>query len=596
MHNPYQIPEFPDGDQYWYLAWVGKVSQNQNDYLIEVDFVAIDYALYLQKPNSHASFVIKDQYGSFRKTAKVNVGLVGLLEIGSIWYKTKMVTAPSSNAGISKARIRISDAQKAQLSTIDREIDIPHKYYPYNLAKRHNQSPCVMIGSDSFANFSEERPVRKIIIPTSEVVRFFYSGSNSLLKQVFSGGIPRDEVYVHSKSRFDTETREAFIQIRKKMLDSDAEYIGRFVFCPIANTRVIQISQELQLAHQHAIDPFIKANLPLTGSAAISLCGKYVKSSEDTDQTGGEWAFLAYSIINVKADYPYTKLWFDRDNNTDQTQNALQYKDAQPNWQTSPELPAADVEISSTETANPQINSAHLSGQVRTKFLLSPPIEKVKKHQQKVKTLGKHFAMPQDVPRASVSENSGGHDGLTAHTQIESIQPSDGIDWEDLNELVEELTRMGLTCKYLTRTTHWQESDHPGRKVSFHQTAQMSKSVRNWCTIKEDVGGRLRSRSRLATFLKISSQNTAYYLIDCEARSNERFSRGLVYIPSRPILTDTHLNWITINLATVQGKWKHWRSPQNIYIHKQAFDHLGKDTPRKVAERLVAYIKRVESS
>lgn len=583
-----KIAEFPSDDHYWYLTGVGPISISENDFRIEIDFVAMDYPNFKKAPLFNKGWVIRNDNNQIKRAYlnPVGVDYLGFAETGSVWHKQKLIYSPSSyNTNAAQLTVKILEAGKAKLSTIESEIEVPYIYHPF--AKSNIKSSCLILSNDNFEN-TGSKPLSKVIIPSSEVFRFYYCGSGYFIKQLIGNGIPDDKLFVRSDTRLDNKSKEAYINIRKALNYFDLHYAGRLATCPKAQQAAINIGRKLHFNHLKDGSPFLEAELPFLGSSNLSVVGRYIKLKENLDSE--ELGFLVYSIIGCSARLPYEKLWYDRDNDNRKTNNPSEVKEVKGPFPKNPLNPSEDSLISSTATADNEFTKVPIDFQLEKKFGHVPEIEQVKKDQQQVRTLGNKSNWPADVDSYSTSENQ--NDGFNiAPGEIQTLEENLSIDFSNLDKVIQVLRHQNIDCHYKSNSSNWAESYHYQSFPIFY-TGFMGDNIKKWCQVKTITVQNYKIRQRRIVVVRLISAGRSYYLFELEAQNSERYSRVIIHRPGAPILLDTELNKVLRLMVENKGRWTRCDlSPMKI--QKRAFDHLKNDTAEKVVKRISDYLNQV---
>ncbi|MBO0952638.1 hypothetical protein [Fibrella forsythiae] len=587
MHN-YTITEFPDDGEYWLLSWVGPVGIYESDHRIEVDLVAIDYERYEKDPTIISYIKKTDQNFVKRKTIKsIGIECLVVINVGSVWRNKKLVSTPLRNSKFNDLTVKLRQAEMSTIKPVNSIVELPYKYHPFS--GEHCNSDCLVIDSPFFTVESGNHKITKILIPPSELMKFYYCGSSYVIKHLIGTGIQDDQLFTKADTRINDETKEAYINMRKGTVDNDCLILGRIAVCSVALQNATDIGRQIRYAFYSKKKPYLNAKFPFNGATTLSVKGKVICLKEGIDNP--EYGFLVYAILLCTAPFPFEKLFFDRDNNNQQTEDALEEKKASPSALKKPADPTPNASISSTESADSHFSNVLTPIPIDDRFGHVPPAERVQKDQQKVRTIGRVPIYTIDTETYTTSGLPSDTTGIAPTTlTTEDNQDLGNTDYTALQRIVSCLRWFNLYCLYY----NWYEWKYSPSFIDFPFPAYLgtNQSVKNWRLINSVRGkSKVPLKVRRLTIVKIIHGGTGFYLVDCEARTSERFSRVLLHTPGR-FNIDHLLMAKTISLLMDnKGIWSKC-DLTSFNIIKQPFDHLKKDSPSAVAERLVRYINR----
>lgn len=146
------------------------------------------------------------------------------------------------------------------------------------------------------------------IIPTYEILRFFYATSSHMIKALLRGDFldPHKRLWDMEKSII-TDDGRAILWLRKWMLDVDAPYLARFAFNEYALMQAQQIFLYASASKQQRTERLIRALPPIQELASTSYVCQKIWSG------GRERTFIS-RILSCNCSFPYTELRHDRDN------------------------------------------------------------------------------------------------------------------------------------------------------------------------------------------------------------------------------------------------------------------------------------------
>ena len=578
------------------VTWVHQVTLDLDNFLLTVELTAIDITAFLNKPYRSDGFTRR------RRTIHVGTGFLYLLEIGSIWHNRLLFYSPSSSSKKSSLlTVTIPNPQKTISTTLQKlalAIDNLTSFHPFSSINEEllYASNCRVLKSDAFTVRDGER-IHFLVIPPSEILRFYHCGSESLVKQLLSGGISHDQIYLREATRYDPETDELLIRMRGHLKDADALFVGRLAGDRFAHAEATELGKRIQqnlINHQVS---HLDMGFPFAGPTKLTVAGKWLK----TDINGSKWAFLVYSIINCTAKLPFKKLNFYRENDNGKTENPLEEKPAPAGGIRQPATPPVTADISSIASPSPGLAKGELPLLVTAeqRFLQAPPVERIQKEQQLVAITGRLPRWYARVNSYTVSDA----EPLTGENSVAPVstgvlpevrETGTGVDFSQFQLITEELRAQGVTCLYVDYINDWGTSIH---YIDFPYPAQptlFSPAIKRWLLLqtKKTTSNADVKRKRKVIILQLTYGGTSFYLLECEARHSENFSRLLVK-PNMPAYQEELLlSRLLHQLAAAQGRWSK-ADLSTLDIAKQAIHHGTEDTPVTVALRLLGHLKRL---
>ena len=598
------IKEFPEGEQYWMVVWVYLVDLEQNDYFLILDLTEVKDFSVFSKPKPYVSSNYSKEY----RTIRVGHPFLPVLEIGSVWHQKKLVFSPSRQAHKeSILEIHISDPQIAfsiPLNELDKRAGHLSSYHPFErLYERDKRklfsSPCHVLGADAFTAIGSKQ-ADLLIIPPSELIRFYHCGSANLLRQVFANGILHDQVYLREATRYDATSQKLYLIMRGHLRDSDAQFVGRLAGDETAHRVVTALGKSIHWNLIKYPTSHLDTGFPFAGPTRLRVAGKWIKIA--TGSNG--WAFLVFSIISCSAELPYKGLHYYRENDNTQTENPTEIREADNRRIKEALLPQDGADISSVDKASAGLAAGELLMLTAAgdKFLQAPPTTRIPKEQQLVGTTDQLPRWYVELPRYSVSGDEDVHgDGFVGPVvpEVEAEPPKreEGVDYSQFREVTEQLRELDIICQYII---HSRLRDGYGYTSAVYTDfaypyVSAVPATKSWLPIQSprDKTG-TEKRNRRVVVLQLTYGGTVFYLIECEARSSENFSRLLLKHTDLDYRLELLLDDLLLPLAECKGIWTGvWKNPA-LAVRKadtHAIYHTKTDTPAHVAERISRYIK-----
>lgn len=307
--STYKIKEFPEDDRIWRLAWLGKLNINPN-VLTEptIDAILVPFKSNIIDNQVDVTSNASYDYTKIRVIC-IGTGLFPILRLGSFWvngvevpgnstYKEKIV----SNLVISSKTSIISDfninkgQQDAQTG-----LNI-FSHYPE--VSRFPLSKILVI---DWHEKNNPDPNTKLLIPCTEIFRFYYGRSSQLARILLHGGLETESNRIYDPVLSKCFNGMGYLKLRQSIPDLNADVVARLAFSEYANKQATNIYHNL-LKHKENTNNFIlEVRPPFEAEINLSVLGKWVKSF-------GTWHFLAIRLITCSSPFPFQHLTFDRDN------------------------------------------------------------------------------------------------------------------------------------------------------------------------------------------------------------------------------------------------------------------------------------------
>jgi len=156
--------------------------------------------------------------------------------------------------------------------------------------------------------FPIKESARAIVIPCSEIFRFYYGPTSKLSTVLLNGNwLTKRAKYVSAKaSQINLATREAYVQLGKSADDIERREIARMLFDPIARDEANSILPRA-IAQKNGDDLPLIIRPPFEGETRLQVRGlRYT--------IGGHDVFLVSRIERCSGPLPWDVLLYNRDN------------------------------------------------------------------------------------------------------------------------------------------------------------------------------------------------------------------------------------------------------------------------------------------
>ncbi|MFD1840351.1 hypothetical protein [Paracidovorax cattleyae] len=139
-----------------------------------------------------------------------------------------------------------------------------------------------------------------LLVPSTEIVRFYFGTSGALLKQIFSGALARRELVAGCNIRSDTGV--ANVEMPKGFPREAAPIIARIAFDPAATHALNQLIVSGTLACQNNIAWYPKMGFPIAGTTNLHARGWW-------SEQGEERTFFVQELESCSYPFPYHTLF-----------------------------------------------------------------------------------------------------------------------------------------------------------------------------------------------------------------------------------------------------------------------------------------------
>ncbi|MFA6699125.1 MAG: hypothetical protein WCS28_03055 [Thiomicrospira sp.] len=500
------IKEFPKGG--WTIIWHGRVERNPD--------VASEPTIEVLIRSHEEDRIIK-----------IGVGQLPLLKIGSYWVDGQLTTGVPGiieNLTLSSVIIARDNTKPInawhKIDTSKYAINPQIVKIPYNVSK----SKCLAIEyrGDPYG----------IIIPVSEIARFYYCHSTDLAHSAFWGEYSYniDQIVNLEKCGYDEELDRAIIHLRQKFANPDAWTIGRILFDQTAIESVQEIHNSLLRNIDTEESGFFSCGIPFIGETRWIAKGINVG-------TGLQPRYLILQLKKCSHPFPFSELQVDRDNNATQA-----------NPET--DLPSQDKKhYNRSQKTNQSSNNGQLNSETETNKnipvinLLSQSAQfDFLENKEIIKPENKAFNEYKSAPnKLKALKPTGLGTGQGDYSQSSTNQRANinrkkgvGADLEMLTQAVQMLKDEGMDIKI--RTVGEVPLSEPARK-------------RQWAYL--DSGSHTK-RTFIAIDIKRNDQH--YCWIDIEQRRKGECAVGLLKYNEK--IGDEVLTLILRNLSRLKGVWE----------------------------------------
>jgi len=295
--EPLHIAAFPNDDAYWRVDWFGEIAYPDRYTRRKHPSILIYLSKVTESNFSATPEVLLQPHSTAptkgQKHVWVSVGTLMVLRIGDIWHRKKLFLSPEyTRENFRKLRIDRTtiDFIKAGLNPDKAGFLIPISEHPWHMNATH--SYCLR------ANLPDGR---RLIVPCVELIRFYFGSSSSLLRQIFSTQLRRENLY--SEDRYDHKTGLLSLKLGYGMSGRSASDIGRLRLDPVAWRAAAMVSVSMLKAKSTGNPAFIQSLFPFEGDTFLDVIGKWLSYQGEHNQT-----FLVYGINSCTHSFPFKAL------------------------------------------------------------------------------------------------------------------------------------------------------------------------------------------------------------------------------------------------------------------------------------------------
>jgi len=283
-----RVIAFPQDQSTWRIDWHGDVLY-QRHYRYLQPFMRIALSRVFLNSTGGWDYPKVVNRVDEQVHAIVPIGMLGLLTIGSIWQDGQLVASPSYTEETFTVIGRQENSQilKAGTEGDDGSFMLPFEVHPFHRA--HTHSYCVR------AILDDET---KLVIPTSELIRFYFSSSSGLVGRLFQAPFQGQRLWLRTEK---DEHGHAAIELAEGISGASAADIARIAFDPCALHAAKMISSSLMSAKSTDSKAYPKMQFPFLGKSDLRVRGVWLDE-------GAQKSFLAFQILSCSHRFPFLKL------------------------------------------------------------------------------------------------------------------------------------------------------------------------------------------------------------------------------------------------------------------------------------------------
>lgn len=282
------ILALPQDNQTWRIDWFGDVLY-QRHYRYAEPYIRIALSRVTLSASDEWDYPARFGYLDDQTHAVVPVGVLGMLSIGSIWQNGYKAATPeyTQECFTVTGHHETAPLIKAGAENDEGSFMLPFETHPYHRA--HTRSYCIQtVAGDGI----------RLIIPVTELIRFYFGSSGGLLARLFQA--PFGEHRLWTRAEID-ERGHAVVDLTKGLSGYSAADVARIAFDPCARHAAKMISSSLLSVTDPDNKAYPKMLFPFVGKSDLWVKGIWVgERCRDT--------FLAFQILSCTHRFPFLEL------------------------------------------------------------------------------------------------------------------------------------------------------------------------------------------------------------------------------------------------------------------------------------------------
>ena len=253
----------------------------------------------------------RSRSSQIKRTVRIGVGLLPYIAIASVWRRRRPVFTSLAS---SRNRLCFDTSSCRIVPLADLANAIPRSSYLFGAswpAVRRTLVATVEQNGDPYA----------VMIPTAEIIRFYYATSTRLAQALFWGEY--DQTFNAGRSGVFDEGMVR-VHLRRWLEDQDAWTLARYLSSPVMQREARRLYQSLQLCQLNSPtlmgepDQALPCGFPFEGPTTVQ--GIFVRVPGATPDSSPRWLIL--QLERCSAPFPFHRVVVERDNDSARGENA----------------------------------------------------------------------------------------------------------------------------------------------------------------------------------------------------------------------------------------------------------------------------------
>ena len=533
-----------------------------------------------------------------------SLGTISQIRLRSVWDNNKYVQddAPESRL-FSKINFRPENCEVRRTGDLIDPARLTHQV----VTKGIPETKCLVVKFDNFD--ADYFGFAELVVPMTEILRFYYGTSSSLLQAIFSGKKASESIY---RPEFNSILSDGthVVNLRTRIPDTDAPLAARIAFSEVAERKANDIYEKTvadALRREMVNGSYIKNQaLPVIVDAWPPFEGYTDLYARVYKHHGRLWV---HSIISCSHKFPFDKLLFGRanDGRTDHVYDPDRppiyvggYPVGVPNDVDN--VPIDDSEEPSLDIQTTDIT--HESNEQRFPGLENTQVSKIEKLIVQYRN-GRHVKIDNvDIEGLSTALGNYSSSNIkTGKVTISSVEPEKdkkpkSEQFAFIRKAVEHLLNdpgNEVSCSY-RRIQGWETGSKYEGTSYFPSVGKVKGN--NWIYIhkgKKKSEDRLQENSLLRRVLviEITRFQKKHYLIEIERKKSDE-SIATLYFKSLNCekLTNFQLICELERYATNRSEW----ASSSSYLKRSRMHHRRNESPQEFSKRLLKKMSSQEKS
>ena len=271
---------FPDG--IWQILWYGDLGYDASDLQSQPKI-----ALVLQSLDAHSHA---------RKRIRVPLSFITLVPLGSIWEDGERVVK-RPDAGLQSRKVdvfpgRVEETKAGSLVDADPTSSNLLPFGAFDFHRHDTGTPCLRWTT----------PAGEIIVlPTMEIIRFYFGTSSFLLRRIVTGRPPLDALW--EALTLDPETKDAQVHLAADVpRGKSPRESARIAFDPMVRRAADRVHRSLGVAAGAGAAIHPRMTFPFTKPSTLRVAGVQLPGVHNPPR------FVVLRIDSCTASYPFNDL------------------------------------------------------------------------------------------------------------------------------------------------------------------------------------------------------------------------------------------------------------------------------------------------
>ncbi len=508
-----QIKEFAAFEGIWRLDWLGRIVPRGVEG--PVPRIAVHLAELqptFRDPLSNASLAQPHR----TVQVLVDVGLLTLLRIGSVWHKGFQILALKELA----RDTQVVHWQSFQLVRLDGHIELNGRKVQLLPPLRHK------VGGSAYRDIAESwaavaissepnNRTQVLIIPSAVLFQSALATSPAATRLFIHGKI--DKIVDTDYGRIAEEPNTFRINLFKNFKDSEGPRIANLLADVVATREYRRMRAHLIASSVNHVGPgepklHIRFGIPFSNETTLQLAGKRIPFGGERDGLNTTvWGFLATQILSLNVPLVFSRLVIDRKNDGRKGANS-ESEDLDEAWFTKP------LEILSSDGSDQTLTSEEAPGEQHDNIAIQAPdvftpldLEVLKEEKDVQRYRGSKQLPLNGEPFNGLSStfDAHGNSGTAPADVIPIKEPVIPVTLQHLFDALDVLARDGLIFETIVVSISHQKREADGRIVNFFRSND--RRVRSWRRMSASF-----EHTRAFVVAAIYVGGVWHYLIDIE--------------------------------------------------------------------------------